>query len=97
MNQETFTPYDPADALETKEDIAVFLSDALETGDAGYIVKALDVIARAKGMVQIARDAGLSRDELYRAFSPQENPALNTTLAAMDALGIPLTTRQAAA
>jgi len=97
MTEEVFTPYDPAAALETDEAIAVFLSDALETGDAGYIAKALGVIARAKGMTQIARDTGLSREQLYRSFSPGGNPTLKTTLAVMDALGVTLTARQAAA
>jgi len=94
---ETFTPYDPAAALETDADMAVFLSDALETGDVGYIAKALGVIARAKGMTQIAHETGLSREQLYRSFSPRGNPTLKTTLAVMDALGLTLAARQAAA
>jgi len=97
MTEEAFMPYDPAAALETDEAIAVFLSDALETGDAGYIAKALGVIARAKGMTQIARDTGLSREQLYRSFSPRGNPTLKTTLAVMDALGVTLSARQVAA
>ncbi|WP_254902919.1 addiction module antidote protein [Halomonas sp. CSM-2] len=54
--------YDPAAALESEEAIAVFLADALETGDSAYIAKAMGVIARAKGMTELARETGLSRE-----------------------------------
>ena len=58
---EKLTTYDPAAALIDDEEIAVFMADAFETGDAGYIAHALGIVARAKGMTQIARDTGLSR------------------------------------
>ena len=69
------------------------MADALETGDAAYIAKALGVVARAKGMTQIAKDTGLSREQLYRSFSETGNPTLKTTLAVMRALGIDLTAK----
>ncbi|WP_416137074.1 addiction module antidote protein [Halomonas sp. HK25] len=85
--------YDPAAALESEEAIAVFLADALETGDSGYIAKAMGVVARAKGMTALANETGLSREQLYRSFSEQGNPTLKTMLAVMRALGVELTVR----
>lgn len=85
--------YDPAAALDSEEAIAVFLADALETGDSAYIVKAMGVVARAKGMTTLARETGLSREQLYRSFSEQGNPTLKTMLAVMRALGVDLTAR----
>jgi probable addiction module antidote protein len=86
--------YDPAAALVTDEEAAFFMADALETGDAGYIANALGIIARAKGMSQIAAQTGLSREQLYRSFSENGNPTLKTTLVVMKALGLELTTKQ---
>ncbi|ALX77041.1 putative addiction module antidote protein [Cronobacter malonaticus] len=85
------TEYDPAAALIDDEEIAFFMADALETGDAGHIAKALGVVARAKGMAHIAAQTGLSREQLYRSFSDKGNPTLKTTLAVMKALGLGLT------
>lgn len=85
--------YDPAAALESEEAISVFLSDALETGDSAYVAKALGVVARAKGMAELARETGLSREQLYRSFSERGNPTLKTLLAVTRALGVDLTTR----
>ncbi|MGF6766158.1 putative addiction module antidote protein [Paraburkholderia sp. GAS33] len=90
---EKLTTYDPAVALVDNEEIAAFMADALETGDAGYIAKALGVVARARGMAQIASETGLSREQLYRSFSESGNPTLRTTLAVMKALGIDLTAK----
>ncbi|MBS5774075.1 MAG: putative addiction module antidote protein [Enterobacter cloacae] len=88
------TPYDPAAALVNDEAIALFMADALETGDAAYIARALGVIARAKGMSDIATETGLSREQLYRSFSEKGNPTLKTTLSVMKALGIELTVKR---
>jgi probable addiction module antidote protein len=90
---EKLTTYDSALALVANEEIAAFMADALETGDAGYIAKALGVVARARGMAQIASETGLSREQLYRSFSENGNPTLKTTLAVMKALGIDLTAK----
>lgn len=87
------TTYDPAVALVNDEEIAFFMADALETGDASYIAKALGIVARAKGMAQIAGQTGLSREQLYRSFSENGNPTLKTTLAVMKALGIELSAK----
>ena len=90
---EKLTTYDPAAALVNDEEIAFFMADALETGDAAYIAKSLGVVARAKGMAQIATDTGLSRAQLYRSFSEEGNPTLKTTLAVMKSLGLWLTAK----
>jgi probable addiction module antidote protein len=85
------TTYDPAEDLNSDEAITLFMSEAFQTNDAGYIAHALGVVARAKGMAQIAVQTGLSREQLYRSFSANGNPTLKTTLSVMKALGIELT------
>jgi probable addiction module antidote protein len=66
---ERLTNYDPAEDLGSDEAIAVFMAEAFQTNDVGYISHALGVVARAKGMAQIASQTGLSREQLYRSFS----------------------------
>jgi probable addiction module antidote protein len=90
---EKLTTYDPAEDLSSDEAIATFMAEAFETDDSGYIAHALGVVARAKGMSQIAKLTGLSREQLYRSFSGNGNPTLKTTIAVMNALGMQLTTR----
>ena len=87
------TPFDPAEGLTSDEAIAAFMADAFESEDAGYIAHALGVVARAKGMSQIASQTGLSREQLYRSFSTNGNPTMKTTIAVMKALGIELTAK----
>lgn len=87
------TPFDPAEGLTSDEAIAAFMADAFEANDVGYIAHALGVVARAKGMTQLASETGLSREQLYRSFSEKGNPTLKTTLAVMKALGMELTAR----
>ena len=86
------TPYDVAEHLRTPEEMAAYL-DAwfLETpDDAAGIARALGDIARAKGMSQVAKDAGLSRESLYRALSARGNPSFATVLKVAKALGVRL-------
>jgi probable addiction module antidote protein len=90
---ENLTTYDPAEDLVSGEGIAVFMASAFETEDASYIAHALGVVARAKGMTEIAKQTGLSREQLYRSFSEDGNPTLKTTIAVMKALGIELTAK----
>ena len=85
--------YDPAAALDSPEAISIFMADALETGDTAYIAKALGVVARAKGMTEIARETGLSREQLYRSFSERGNPTLKTMIAVMRAVGVDMTAK----
>ena len=82
--------YDPAQDLLDEAGIATFMAEAFETKDVGYIAHALGIVARAKGMGQIAAQTGLSREQLYRSFSGRGNPTLKTTLAVIAALGIEL-------
>jgi probable addiction module antidote protein len=84
-------PYDPAEDLGSNEAITTFMAEAFRTNDLSYISHALGVVARAKGMTQIANETGLSREQLYRSFSQKGNPTLKTTLAVMKALGVQLT------
>ncbi len=90
---EKLTNFDPAEGLTSDEAIAAFMAEAFSSEDAGYIAHALGVVARAKGMTQIATETGLSREQLYRSFSENGNPTLKTTIAVMKALGIELTAR----
>src|SRR6266542_2306864 len=89
---EQLSTYDPAAVLDSDDAIAIFMADAFETGDAAYIAKALGVVARAKGIIQIAGKTGLPRKQLDQAFSEDGNPTLKTTLAVMKAIGIEMTT-----
>jgi probable addiction module antidote protein len=90
---EKLTSFDPAEGLTSDEAIAAFMAEAFASEDSGYIAHALGVVARAKGMAQIASQTGLSREQLYRSFSENGNPTLKTTIAVMKALGIELTAR----
>ena len=90
---EKLSVYDPAEDLNSDEAIAIFMAEAFRTNDAGYFAHALGVVARAKGMAQIAGETGLSREQLYRSFSANGNPTLKTTLAVMKVLGIELTAK----
>ena len=94
---EKLTTYDPAEDLTSESAMASFMAEAFETNDAAYIAHALGVVARAKGMTQIAGQTGLSREQLYRSFSENGNPTLKTTLAVMKAMGIELTAKIPAA
>ena len=86
------SPYDVAEHLRTPEEMAAYLEAAMEEadGDAAFIAKALGDIARAKGMSQVACDAGLSRESLYKALSGDRNPSLDTVLRVVGALGLKL-------
>jgi len=90
---EKLTTYDPAEDLTSDAAIATFMAEAFATEDASYIAHALGVVARAKGMTQIAKETGLSREQLYRSFSENGNPTLKTTIAVMKALGVELTAK----
>ena len=90
---EKLSIFDPAEGLTSDEAIAIFMEEAFKTEDAGYIAQALGVVARAKGMTQIANQTGLSREQLYRSFSENGNPTLKTTIAVMKALGVELTAK----
>ena len=83
-------PFDPAEYLDDDESIAAYLDEAMSTGDAKFIAKSLGVVARARGMTQIAKDTGLSRESLYRALGDDGNPEFATLLSVISALGLRL-------
>lgn len=82
------TPFDAAKYIETAEDAAVFLADALESGDAGFVQHVLGLIARSKGMSEVAAKAGLGRESLYKALKEDASPKFETILKVATALGI---------
>jgi len=82
------TKWDAVDYLKTDEDMANYLEAAIEDSDPALISAALGDIARAKGMSQVARKAGLGRESLYKALSPNGNPEFATILKVVKALGL---------
>lgn len=91
---EKFTTFDPAAHLTDPAAAAAFINDALASGDAGYIARAVGIVARARGMSDLARDTGLSREQLYRSFSEHGNPTLKSLLAVLRELGVEFVARR---
>ena len=92
MKKTVTSRYDVAEHLRTPEEMAAYLEACMEEaeGDATFIAKALGDIARARGMSQVARDAGMSRESLYKALSGERSPGFDTILKVMGALGLKL-------
>ena len=92
MGKTRTTRYDVAAHLRTPEEMAAHLEACLDEadGDAAFVAKALGDIARAKGMAQVARDAGLSRESLYKALSGERSPGFGTILKVVGALEMKL-------
>lgn len=84
------TKWDASEYLETEADIAAYLNAALEDGDTSVIAAALGDIARAKGMTQLAKETGITRDGLYKALSPKGNPSFDTVRKVIKAFGLRL-------
>ncbi len=82
--------YDAAEFLETDEDVVAYLNAAFEDGDPALVSAALGDIARARGMTQLAKDTGITRDGLYKALSPTGNPSFSTVQKVVNALGYKL-------
>lgn len=91
--KEKFSRYDTADYLKSDEDMVAYLEACMEEAgdDPAFIAVALGNIARAHGMVQLAKETGLTREGLYKALSAEGNPSLGTVLKVMRALGLKLT------
>jgi probable addiction module antidote protein len=87
--------WDTADFLESPADMKAYLEAVLADGDPSEIQHALGVVARAKGMSQVARDAGVTREALYKALSAKGDPKLSTVLGVLKALGVRLSLQQA--
>jgi probable addiction module antidote protein len=81
-------PFDAANYLETPEDIAAFLEAAAEEDDPAFLMRALGIAARSRGMVKLARDSGISREGLYKALGEDGNPTLSTLMAVAKALDL---------
>jgi probable addiction module antidote protein len=92
MKKTVTTRYDVAEHLRTPKEMAAYLEACFEeaNGDAAFIAKAIGDLARAKGMSKVARDAGLSRESLYKALSGDRSPGFDTILKVIDALGLRL-------
>ena len=82
--------WDASEFLESEEGIAAYLNAALEDGDTAIIAAALGDIARAKGMTQLAKETGITRDGLYKALSPTGNPSFDTVQKVVKAFGLKL-------
>jgi probable addiction module antidote protein len=87
------TPFDAAEYLDDAASQAELIADAFESGDPGYITHALGVVARARGMTDIAREAGVTREALYRSLSETGDPRLSTLIGVMRALGMQLSAK----
>jgi len=85
--------FDAAEYLDSKEAIADYLSEAFATGDDHYIAKAIGTVARARGMSDVAREAGLSRENLYKALTEDGSPEFGTVMKVLDALDVQLVAR----
>ena len=92
----TTRPFDMAEQLRDEQDIAAYLTLVLEEGDPGELAHALGVIARARGMTQIAAEAGMGREALYKALRADASPRFETILKVMHALGLRLSVQPTA-
>jgi len=90
MGSTKLWPWDSAEHLKTDEEMVLYLEACLEEGDPALIAHALGVIAKARGMAQLARDTGLSRESLYKALSGEGNPEFATVMKVVRALGFQL-------
>lgn len=84
----TFTPFDVADYLDNEEVIAEYLSAAVEDANPDVFLAAIGDVAKARGMAQIAKDAGLGRESLYKALGSGAHPRYETVSAVLRALGV---------
>jgi probable addiction module antidote protein len=83
-------PFDVAEVLNSDERISAYLEEAFESGDPSVIASAIGDVARSRNLSTLARNAGLTRETIYQAFSPDGNPTLSTMTAMMKSLGFRL-------
>ena len=86
-------PFDVAEILNSEDRIAAYLEEAFESGDPRIIASAIGDVARSRNLSTIARNAGLTRETIYQAFSPKGNPTLSTIPAVMKSLGFQLSVK----
>jgi probable addiction module antidote protein len=84
------TRFDATDYLDTEEKQVAYIAAALETGDADFVRDALGLVARSRGMGEIAKTAGLNRESLYKALGETGNPELRTVMRVLHAMGLRL-------
>lgn len=88
-------PFDPARYLKSEEEIAVYLQvaveEAAESGDNNILLKAIETAAKARGMMEVAKQAGVSRESLYRSLAPDAKPRYEMIVKVLDALGVQIT------
>ena len=96
INIDALPEFDPAHYLDNEESIAAYLTGILETNDAALLASALGDIARARGMSEIARTAGITREALYKALRPDSAPRFDTISRVCAALGVRLVAQPAA-
>ena len=89
------SPWDSAELLDTPERIAAYIEAAFEEDDPEFITHTLGIVARAKGMSQVARDVGVTREALYKALTSTGDPTLSTFLGVLKALGMKVTAKAA--
>jgi probable addiction module antidote protein len=94
MEKVTVADWDPAEYIETKEDVIAFLEGALEGNDPEFLLKTIGYIARSKGMTEMARELNLNREGLYKSFSSRGNPSFLTVVKVLDNLGFRLKIEQ---
>lgn len=91
------TPFDAAEFLDSPEAIAEYLNEAFSDGDAAFVARAIGTAARVRGVADVARQAGLSRENLYRSLNGETRPEFDTVLRVLDALGLKLEAKPKAA
>lgn len=87
---EKLTPFDAAEFLDTEELQAGYLAEVAKENNPAELLKAIDTIARARGMSKTAKAAGITREGLYKALSPSGNPAFSTVYKVLNAIGYTL-------
>ena len=90
MKKVKVTMWDPAEYLESEEDVIAYLSDVFSTGDAQLIVSAIGDVARARGMAKIAEEIDCGRESLYKSLSNTGNPSFDTVIKVLTSLGYTL-------
>ncbi|MCL2800516.1 MAG: putative addiction module antidote protein [Treponema sp.] len=93
----TFAKYDPAEVIETKEDVVAFLEEAIEENDPDFLLRTIGHIARSKGMTQLAKELNIDRVGLYKSLAPNGNPSFKTVFRLFDLLGLRIRLEQKSA
>jgi len=81
------TVWDPAEYLQSEEEISTYLNDVFSTNNTQLIIAAIGDVARARGMSKVAENAGCGRESLYKSLSQNGNPSFDTIIKIMSALG----------